>query len=188
MHKHTHTHTCNLCVWNSCRITMQTLHPANRHSARAPGVSVVTGSSRGVKGQSSSSESARSTTTPGWRHWGGEIYGGWVVGVSVCVWDESSSCAWHSRLQILPGGKKIDLFSTYVVDVGNVVFLDSDCLWKEGEFEIFVPTLRHAALSWRSAAGRLLPRPASRTPRSLSPWSGTSCRSPGPPYSRSSSS
>lgn len=32
------------------------------------------------------------------------------------------------------------------------------------------------------------PQPASWTPQSLSPWSGTSCRSPRPPYSHSSSS
>lgn len=66
---------------------MLTLHPANRHSARAPWVSVVTGSSSGLNGQSSSSESARSTTTPGWRHWVREMVMGetWVLVCFACV-------------------------------------------------------------------------------------------------------
>ena len=73
MHVLRHTQVRDLRVWNSRRINMPTLHPANRHLARAPCVTVVTGSSRGWKGQSSSSESARSTTTPGWRHWAGRL-------------------------------------------------------------------------------------------------------------------
>lgn len=56
---------------------MPTRHPVLEQAVNQghPFVYVVTGSSTGLKGQSSSSESARSTTTPGWRHYVGRWCG-----------------------------------------------------------------------------------------------------------------
>lgn len=93
---------------------MPTLHPASRHSA----VATVTGStsSGGLNGQSSS-ESARSTTTPGWRHWEGVWEGGTVVGQM-----------WRACVRA-----RVHFAMTYVVDVGDVVFVNSDGLKRENE-------------------------------------------------------
>ena len=124
---------------------MPTLHPANRHSARPPCVTMVTGSSRGWKGQSSSSESARSTTTPGWRHWPGEIMVGesWLflcVCVCVCVRVCQVRCvAFVCASFFFPWIKWKWEHQTYVVDVGNVVFVDSNRLLRENKFRISVP-------------------------------------------------
>lgn len=174
---------------------MLTLHPVNRHSVRKPCVPVVTGSSKGWKGQSSSSESARSTTTPGWRHWAGRVWGvsHGCFCVCVCVSGGMGGFHVHYILGRNPSRQEIkkmwesQYVLTYVVDVRNVVFVNSNCLLREKEFKISITT--HWDILWRlRTVGRPLPQPASWIPQSLSPWSGTSCRSPMPPYSHSSSS
>lgn len=64
----TKTHTSRW-VESWVKVNMLILHPESRHSATEPYVTMVTEFSRGWKGESWSSESTRSTTTPGWRHW-----------------------------------------------------------------------------------------------------------------------
>lgn len=182
------------------RINMPTLHPTNRHSAKAPSVSVVTGSSGGSKGQSSSSESARSTTTPGWRHWRREM----VVGKT---WVRAHACVCMTRDEIYvhyilgphlfrKQNKEKYIWEawymlTYIVDVRNVVFVNSHCLLNAKEFEICIITLLCQDILnvslWMICAFSL-PQPASWILQFSSPWSGTSCRSPRPPYNHSSSS
>lgn len=134
---------------------MLTLHPTNRHSARAPCSPVVTGSSRGLKGQSSSSESARSTTTPGWRHWFGKmlVSDTWVL-LCVCDCEKEGVCVVFMCITILipvplvPNlefqkckGARLSYLCvyfggfTYIVDVRNVIFVNSNCLLNGKQFK-----------------------------------------------------
>lgn len=96
-----------------------------------PRVTMVTGLSTGWKGESWSSESARSTTTPGWTHW---VRRWWRVShgcVCVCVWEEIVGVCVHCNLPWRRLMQKwvLQRVLTHVVDVGDVVFVDSNCLW-----------------------------------------------------------
>lgn len=204
----THKHKSDLCVLCDLFVKLKKGQRANTSSCKQalsqnnPFVSVVTGSSRGLKGQSSSSESARSTTTPGWRHWVGRWW--WVRHGLLCMHVCVRGDGWYSyALYILdPIACKVGLkkpwelwYVTYIVDVGNVIFVNSNCLLKKRNIYIFKKQYYHTAqtqflqsLCESKEKGPLrLPQPASWILQSLSPWSGNACRSPRPPCIHSSS-
>ena len=128
---HVQTHTRKIC---QIKFNMLTLHLANTRSTKAFPVSMVTGSSCVLNGQSSSSESARSTTTPGWRHWVGEM----VVGETGCVCVCDREVDWVAFMCIIvlsqyfqrANNKHVEPLQvfTYVVNVRNVIFVHSNCL------------------------------------------------------------
>lgn len=195
-----HTRFSLACLSNWIKLNMPTLHPTNRHSARAPCVSAVTRSSRGLKGQSSSSESARSTTTPGWRHWVGRWW--WVRHGCFCVCVQYMCVGWVTFMCIILTTFKSLLrkkfFKMTATMCGNLhswcqeyrfCQLQLSVEWNRVKNQHYNDVLSWCIMTAMLRTGRWpLPQPASRIPQSLSPWSGTACRSPRPPYNHSSSS
>lgn len=114
----------------------------------------------------------------------------WMV--FICIIYSSSYC-----LQSGIKNKPWELwYVTYIVDVRNVIFVNSNCLLRKTNIYIYLKnniiTLHRLSfyshyVSQKKKDRWGLPQPASWILQSLSPWSGNACRSPRPPCIHSSS-